>query len=158
MKTPTIKLASSNAKSAVIDILNSRLADAIDLALITKQAHWNLKGPNFIAVHEMLDPMRADIDTHVDIIAERIAQLDGIALGTSQIVSKATKLDPYPTDISKTTDHLAALAERYAALANQVRSDIDATDEAGDADAADILTAFSRDLDKNLWFIKSHLE
>lgn len=157
MKTPSIALK-SNAKSAVIDILNARLADAIDLALITKQAHWNMKGPNFIAVHEMLDPMRAQLDDHADIIAERVAQLDGIALGTSQVVAKASALAAYPTDIRKTTDHLAALAERYAALANQVREDIDATDEAGDADAADILTAFSRDLDKNLWFIKSHLE
>jgi starvation-inducible DNA-binding protein len=157
MKTPSIALK-ANAKSAEIEIHNARLADAIDLALITKQAHWNLKGPNFIAVHEMLDPMRAQLDDHADTVAERIAQLDGIALGTSQIVAKATKLAPYPTDIRKTTDHLAALAERYAVLANQVRDDIDATDEAGDADSADILTAFSRDLDKNLWFIKSHLE
>lgn len=157
MKTPSITLK-SNAKSAVIDILNARLADAIDLALITKQAHWNLKGPNFIAVHEMLDPMRTQLDDHVDTIAERVAQLDGIALGTSQVVAKASKLAAYPTDIRKVADHLAALAERYAALANQVREDIDATDEAGDADSADILTAFSRDLDKNLWFIKSHLE
>ncbi|MFD1254358.1 DNA protection during starvation protein [Devosia equisanguinis] len=157
MKTPSIDIK-ANAKSAVIEVLNARLADAIDLALITKQAHWNLKGPNFIAVHEMLDPMRAAIDNHVDIIAERIAQLDGIALGTSQVVAKATKLAAYPTDIRKSTEHLAALAERYAALANQVREDIDTTDEAGDADAADILTAFSRELDKNLWFIKSHLE
>lgn len=158
MKTPSVALHGSNAKSAVIDILNARLADAIDLALITKQAHWNLKGPNFIAVHEMLDPIRAAIDEHTDTIAERVAQLDGIALGTSQIVAKATKLAPYPTDIRKTSDHLAALAERFATLANQVREDIDATDEAGDADAADILTAFSRELDKDLWFIKSHLE
>lgn len=157
MKTPSIAIE-GNGKSTVIDILNARLADAIDLALITKQAHWNLKGPNFIAVHEMLDPMRAAIDNHVDIIAERIAQLDGIALGTSQVVAKATALKPYPTDIHKVPDHLAALAERFAALANQVREDIDATDEAGDADAADILTAFSRELDKDLWFIKSHLE
>ena len=157
MKTPSIALK-ANAKSAVIDILNARLADAIDLALIVKQAHWNLKGPNFIAVHEMLDPMRAAIDTHVDVIAERIAQLDGIALGTSQVVAKATALSPYPTDIRKVTEHLTALADRFATLANQVREDIDATDEAGDADAADILTAFSRELDKNLWFIKSHLE
>jgi len=157
MKTPSIDLK-ANTKSAIIEVLNARLADAIDLALITKQAHWNLKGPNFIAVHEMLDPMRASLDEHVDVIAERIAQLDGIALGTSQIVAKASSLDAYPTDIRKVTDHLAALAERYASLANQVRKDIDNTDEAGDADSADILTAFSRDLDKNLWFIKSHLE
>ncbi|WP_323013070.1 DNA starvation/stationary phase protection protein Dps [Devosia sp.] len=157
MKLPAIALK-ANAKSAVIDILNARLADAIDLALITKQAHWNLKGPGFIAVHEMLDPMRADLDTHVDIIAERVAQLDGIALGTKEVVAKTSTLGAYPTDIRKINDHLAALADRYAALANQVREDIDATDEAGDADAADILTAFSRDLDKNLWFIKSHLE
>jgi starvation-inducible DNA-binding protein len=157
MKTPSIDLK-ANAKSAIIEVLNARLADAIDLALITKQAHWNLKGPNFIAVHEMLDPMRASLDEHVDVIAERIAQLDGIALGISQIVAKATSLDAYPTDIRKVADHLAALADRYARLANQVRKDIDNTDEAGDADSADILTAFSRDLDKNLWFIKSHLE
>lgn len=157
MKTPSIAIK-GNGKSAVIDILNARLADAIDLALITKQAHWNLKGIQFIAVHEMLDLFRTAIDEHVDIIAERVAQLDGIALGTSQVVAKATTLSPYPTDIRKVTDHVAALAERYAALANQVREDIDATDEAGDADAADILTAFSRELDKDLWFLKSHLE
>ncbi len=157
MKTPSIDLK-SNAKSAVIDVLNARLADSIDLALAIKQAHWNLKGPNFIAVHEMLDPMRAAVDTHVDVIAERIAQLDGTPLGTSQVVAKATNLDAYPTDIKKVPDHLAALADRFAKLANQVREDIDTTDEAGDADAADILTAFSRELDKDLWFIKSHLE
>ena len=159
MALPSISLGKDgNARKTVIGILNARLADAIDLALITKQAHWNLKGPDFIAIHEMLDPMRATIDLHVDTIAERIAQLDGIALGTSQVVAKGTTLASYPTDITRVDDHLAALAERYASLANQVREDIDATDEAGDADAADILTAFSRDLDKNLWFIKAHLE
>lgn len=157
MKTPSITLK-SNSKAAVIDVLNARLADSIDLALITKQAHWNLKGPNFIGVHEMLDPIRAAIDEHVDIIAERVAQLDGTAIGTSQAIAKNSILEPYPTDIKKVPDHLAALADRFAKLANQVREDIDTTDEAGDADSADILTAFSRELDKDLWFIKSHLE
>ena len=158
MTTRSIALPGNNEISTVIDILNARLADAIDLSLIIKQAHWNLKGPQFIAVHEMLDLFRTAVDLHVDTIAERVAQLDGIALGTSQVVAKASKLKAYPTDIRKVPDHLAALAERYAVLANQVREDIDATEEAGDADAADILTAFSRELDKNLWFIKSHLE
>lgn len=157
MKSPEIGLK-SNTKSAMIDLLNARLADAIDLALVTKQAHWNLKGPTFIAVHELLDTLRDDVDEHVDIIAERVAQLDGIALGTLQTVSKASKLAPYPTDIRKVADHVGALVERYAALSKSTRESIDTADEAGDADTTDILTAFSRSLDKNLWFLKSHLE
>ena len=157
MKSPEIGLK-SNTKSAMIDLLNARLADAIDLALVTKQAHWNLKGPTFIAVHELLDELRDDVDEHVDIIAERVAQLDGIALGTLQTVSKASKLAPYPTDIRKVSDHVGALVDRYAAVSKSTREGIDTADEAGDADTADIFTAFSRSLDKNLWFLKSHLE
>src|SRR5690554_2016292 len=129
MKTPSVQLA-SNTKATVIELLNKRLADAIDLGLATKQAHWNLKGPQFIAVHEMLDTFRAGIDVHADTMAERVAQLDGIALGTSQAVAKTSRLDPYPTDIQKVPEHLAALAERYAALANAVREDIETADEA----------------------------
>jgi len=148
----------SNTKKKVIDLLNARLADAIDVALLTKQAHWNVKGPTFIAVHELLDKVRADIDKHVDIIAERVAQLGGMAQGTSQTVAKATTLKPYPTDISKIEDHLKALVDRFAAAGKLVREGIDECDEAGDADAADILTAYSRALDKNLWFLESHLQ
>lgn len=157
MKTPEIGLK-SNTKTTIIAQMNAHLADAIDLALLTKQAHWNVRGPNFIAVHEMLDTFRAALDTHVDTIAERVAQLDGIALGTSQVVAKQSRLTAYPTDIRKVTDHLEALVQRYAAAATSVREGIDAADEAGDADAADILTAYSRDLDKFLWFLKSHLD
>ena len=148
----------SNAKAISIDILNARLADAIDLALATKQAHWNLKGIQFIAVHEMLDSFRTEVDTHVDIMAERVVQLGGTALGTAQTVASKAALKPYPVDIYKITDHLAALVERYGTLANVVRSCIDATDEAGDADTADILTGFSRALDKSLWFLEAHLQ
>lgn len=148
----------SNTRKTVIDILNARLADAIDLALLTKQAHWNVKGPTFIAVHELLDMLRTDLDGHVDTIAERVAQLGGIALGTAQSVASRTPLPPYPTDITKISDHLEALVERYAAAAKLVRKAIEDCDEAGDADAADIFTAYSRTLDKSLWFLESHLQ
>ena len=157
MKSPDTGIK-SNTKTAMIELLNARLADAIDLALITKQAHWNVKGPTFIAVHEFLDEVRDELDEHVDIIAERVAQLDGIALGTVQTVAEATKLAAYPTDIRKVEDHLKALVERFAALSKSTREAIDTADEAGDADTTDIFTAYSRALDKNLWFLKSHLE
>lgn len=148
----------SNSKKVSIEILNARLADAIDLALLTKQAHWNIKGPRFIALHEMIDAFRTEIDGHVDTLAERVVQLGGTALGTSQVVAKATTLAAYPTDIHSSKDHLAALIERYGKAANLVRAAIEQTDEAGDADTADIFTAYSRALDKALWFLEAHVQ
>ena len=148
----------SNVKKVSIETLNANLANGLDLALAIKQAHWNLKGPNFIAVHELLDQLRGQIDTHNDTMAERVAQLGGTALGTTQAVSKATSLKPYPTDISKSSDHLEALVDRYAILSEHARKAIDETDDAGDKGTADIFTAFSRDLDKALWFLESHLQ
>ena len=146
----------SNAKSASIELLNARLADSIDLALATKQAHWNLRGPQFIAIHEMIDDLRGQIDGHVDTIAERVVQLGGVALGTVQTVAAASKLEAYPTNISSIPEHLAALTKRYAKVANSVRAGIESSSEVGDADTADILTAYSRDLDKALWFLEAH--
>lgn len=156
VKSSRIELA-SNTKTKVIGVLNERLADGIDLALITKQAHWNLKGPGFIGIHLMLDGFRDELDIHVDTVAERIAQLGGIALGTTQTTAQMTSLKPYPTEIISVQDHLQALVEHYADAGNKVREAIDACDEAGDADSADILTAYSRMLDKSLWFIQSNI-
>src|SRR5438270_12832214 len=77
---------SSNAKSISIGALNARLADAIDLALLTKQAHWNIKGPQFIALHEMIAGFRTELDEHVDTMAKRVVQLGRTALGPTQAI------------------------------------------------------------------------
>jgi len=143
----------SNAKSISIAVLNARLADSIDLALVTKQAHWNIKGPQFIALHEMIDGFRTEIDGHVDTMAERVVQL-----GTTQAVATESQLAAYPTDISSAEDHLRELIARYSQVANSVRAAIEETDEAGDKDTADILTGYSRALDKALWFLEAHTQ
>ena len=148
----------NNAKKVAAELLNARLADTIDLALIAKQAHWNVKGRNFIGVHKMLDELRDDVDEYVDLIAERVTAIGGTAFGTSQVVVKSSAVAPYPLDLYKVEDHLRALAERYGKVANVVRQNIDEADEAGDVDTADLFTEVSRGLDKWLWFIEAHLQ
>lgn len=147
-----------NTKAVSIETLNARLADLIDLALIIKQAHWNLKGPNFIGVHEMLDGFRSGVDGFVDTAAERAVQLGGVALGTVQTVHSNTNCAAYPTDIYTVADHVKALAERYSVVANNVREAIKITAEAGDDDTADIFTEISRGLEKDLWFLEAHFQ
>ncbi|MGW5959473.1 DNA starvation/stationary phase protection protein Dps [Methylorubrum thiocyanatum] len=148
----------SNAKRVSIEALNARLADGIDLALAIKQAHWNLKGPQFIGIHLMLDGFRAEISGLNDKVAERAVQLGGTALGTAQVVAESTKLPAYPTGIYAIADHIAALIDSYAAYANAVRENIDETDEAGDPDTADLFTEVSRAVDKQLWFLEAHVQ
>ncbi|MEH3144151.1 MAG: DNA starvation/stationary phase protection protein Dps [Methylobacterium frigidaeris] len=148
----------SNAKRVSIEALNARLADGIDLALAIKQAHWNLKGPQFIGVHLMLDGFRTEIDDLNDKVAERAVQLGGTALGTATVVAESSKLAPYPTDVYAIADHISALIDRYATYANAVRQNIDETDEAGDADTADLFTEVSRAVDKQLWFLEAHVQ
>ena len=146
----------SNVKETIIASLNDALAATIDLALVTKQAHWNVRGPEFIGVHEMLDNLRDGLDEQVDTIAERVAQLGGTALGTVQIVAETTKLKPYPTTIHATRNHLEALIERYAAVANLLRKSISEAADVGDDVSADVFTAAASELDKSLWFLEAH--
>lgn len=146
-----------NTRKAMIALLNGRLIDAIDLRLALKQAHWNVKGANFIALHEMFDAMQARIDTFADDIAERSAALGGVVAGTSQAVAEGSKLEAYPVAATAQEEHLKALAERVAKFGKLARRAIDEADEAGDKDAADLFTAISRQLDKDLWFLEAHL-
>ncbi|QIR86003.1 DNA starvation/stationary phase protection protein Dps [Paracoccus sp. AK26] len=153
-----LKGLSDNARKTSISELNGRLADSIALALAVKQAHWNVKGRNFIAVHELFDTVHTNLREQIDVMAERVQQLDGVAIGTAEKVSGATTLPEYPTDLTRAEDHIRALCDRFRDHGERLRIAIDATDEAGDADTADIFTAASRSVDKDLWFMESHLE
>ena len=146
----------NNTRKSMIALLNARVADAIDLKLAVKQAHWNIKGPGFIAVHELLDQISARVEEAYDTMAERVVQLDGHALGTTQAVAKATKLEAYPTDAVSQDEHIQALSERFAAFAGSIREAIEEADKAGDAGTTDIFTQISRAVDKDAWFIASH--
>lgn len=149
---------SVDVRTAMIKLLNERLADCLDLGFQAKQAHWNVKGPSFIALHELFDKVAAGVGEHSDLIAERITALGGIADGTVQTVAARTKLSPYPTTISSGPDHVAALSTAMATFGKAARAAIDTADEAGDADTADLFTNISRESDKNLWFVEAHIQ
>lgn len=149
---------SDNARKTAIAELNARLADAIALSAAIKQAHWNVKGRNFIAVHELFDTVFANLQGHVDTMAERVQVLDGVAVGTVERVAGSSTLREYPTDLTKAEDHLRAVCDRLRDYGAKVRAAIATTDDAGDADTADLFTSASREADKDLWFMESHLE
>lgn len=157
MHNTRIDLA-AKTRARLAGLLNARLADAIDLRLQAKQAHWNVKGPQFIALHELFDKLAGELEGYVDDMAERITALGGIAEGTLQAVAGRTKLDAYPLDIGEGRAHLDALAAAYARYAKAVRKAIDEADKAGDADTSDLFTGVSRGVDKALWLLEAHLQ
>ena len=144
-------------RSKVVELLNGRLADAIDLGAQAKHAHWNVKGPNFIALHELFDEVAEHIEDHIDTLAERITALGGTAHGTIATVARATSLKPYPDDIAEGAQHVEALSSAVADFGAKVRKAIDESARAGDADTSDLFTGVSRELDKDLWFLEAHL-
>lgn len=147
-----------NARKVSVGVLQASLTDAIDLYNATRQAHWNVKGPHFAALHALFQDFYEKLEADIDELAERIVQLGALAQGTTQSVAAATRAPAYPADLTDGLAHVRALADRYAALARQARAGIDAAAEAGDADTADILTGVSKNLDKALWMLESHLQ
>jgi starvation-inducible DNA-binding protein len=140
----------------VIGLLNQRLAEAIDLQTQCKQAHWNVKGPSFIGLHKLFDEVNEDVETYVDLIAERIVQLGGIAEGTIGAAEQRSKLPDYPIGIATGAEHVAALSDALSAFGRAARITIAEMDELEDAGSADMLTGISRGVDKWLWFVEAH--
>ncbi len=147
---------SEDVRGKVIAILNQQLADTTDLFTQTKYAHWNVKGPQFIALHKLFDELAGELLEATDEIAERATALGGVATGTVRQAAKATKLAEFPAGVYAGDAVVAELASRYGVLAASTRKAIDATAALGDADTADLFTGFSRELDKALWFIEAH--
>ena len=148
---------SEAVRTKVIQLLNERLADCIDLQTQTKQAHWNVKGPNFIALHELFDKINEAVEDYVDEIAERAVQLGGVAEGTARMVARRSSLAEYPAAVDGRS-HVEALSSALAAFGQGARKAIDVADELGDLDTADIFTEVSRGIDKWLWFVEAHMQ
>jgi starvation-inducible DNA-binding protein len=145
-------------RTKLIDLLNARLADSIDLQTQMKQAHWNVKGPSFIALHELFDKINEEVEDYVDDLAERAVQLGGIALGTARSVAQRSQQKEYPLNIASGRDHVEAVSSALATFGKAVRVAIDTSDELRDKDTADLFTEISRGVDKWLWFVEAHLQ
>lgn len=147
-----------DAKSKIIQLCNARLADSIDLFTQVKHAHWNVKGPQFFQLHELFDSIAEHVEDASDLIAERITQLGGVANGTAREVAKASSVDEYDLDAVKGEEHVRALSERLATVANAAREAIDKADKLGDKATSDLFTEVTRVADKDLWFLEAHLQ
>src|SRR5258705_2649390 len=137
-------------------LVNQRLADAVDLQMQMKQAHWNVKGPHFIGLHELFDQIDEAVEGYVDLIAERIVQLGGIAEGTVRVAGERSRLEEYPLDIADGHAHVEAVAKALSTFGHEARKTIAEADELEDTDTADLFTEISRGIDKWLWFVEAH--
>ena len=139
-------------------LANQGLADAVDLQMQIKQAHWNVKGPHFIGLHELFDQIDEAVESYVDLIAERIVQLGGIAEGTVRVAAGRSRLEEYPLVIAEGRAHIEAVSKALSTFGREARATINHANELDDADTADIFTEISRGIDKWLWFVEAHTQ
>ena len=146
-------------REKLITLLNARLADTFDLYSQLKQAHWSVRGSDFIQLHELYDTVAESVLEFVDEIAERAAERGGLATGTVRMAAEASSLDEYPLDAIAGEDTVRVIADRLATYGAAVREAIEVTDsELGDIDTSDLFTEISRSIDKHLWFVEAHLQ
>lgn len=157
MDTRFVDKLSIDTREQVVNLLNKRVVELIDLTLATKQAHWTVKGRGYIGVHEMLDEVTERLRESADLLAERTMIIGGYVNGTVGAVAENSGMEAYPVNINRVEDHIRALTKRFADVGGRIRESIDQAAEAGDEDTADIFTEVSRQIDKDAWFIGANL-
>ena len=145
-------------RQILIQLLNGRLADTTDLYSQIKQAHWNVKGPNFFQLHQLFDQLAAEVFPYIDLLAERAAALGGVAMGTSRMAAANSLLPEYPVEAAEGQRHLLALIDRYTIFTSIIRKAVDISEEHHDRSTADLFTEVSRTADKQLWFLEAHVQ
>ena len=146
--------AAKRGKSIVL--LGTALIHALDLERQAKQAHWNVKGPNFKALHTLFDEVAQQGEDASDLLAERMVSLGGTPDGRAATVANRSTLPGYPLDARSGEDHIEALSQAIAVFGTLARDAIADATEWGDADTADVFTQLSLDLDKALWMVEAH--
>jgi starvation-inducible DNA-binding protein len=160
-KHPTYKTGidlSEDVREKLIELLNARLADSLDLSTQAKQAHWNVKGIHFYQLHLLFDKVAEHVEEYVDLVAERTTALGGVALGTARVAAKNSSLPEYDLHAVSGEDHLKALSQNLAKYGNLVRKAIDESENLGDKGTADLFTEIIRQADEDLYFLESHLD
>jgi starvation-inducible DNA-binding protein len=145
-------------REPLIELLNARLADTADLYSQVKQAHWNVKGPDFFQLHQLFDQLAGEVFPYIDLIAERATALGGVAMGTARMAAASSMLPEYPVEATDGQKHVKALIDRYAVFTANIRKAIDVADEHHDRSTADLFTEISRTADKQLWFLEAHVQ
>jgi len=155
-KSPSHLAESSRVK--LIETLNARLADGLDLHSQIKVAHWNIKGPQFAALHPLFETFAVGLANFNDAIAERAVTLGGRAYGTARHVAKASRLPEYDQETTRDMDHVRHLAERFDTYLVELRSSRKLAEELADTDSVDLLTGVVTEFEKHSWFLRASLE
>jgi starvation-inducible DNA-binding protein len=142
----------------VITLLNRTLAYTVDLRSQVKQACWNVKGKDFIPLHALFTTIADALDAYADLVAERIAVLGGVVMGTTRMAATLSQLPEYPSTLVEGNDHVVALVERFAHYATVMRGGITQATDVEDAGSAAVYTDISRGVDKQLWILEAHLQ
>ena len=144
-------------KTQLIDALNAVLATTSDLRSQVKQAHWNIKGPQFVSRHELFDSLAARLHDHADAIAERAATLGGYAMGTVRQSAEHSKLPEYDLRAVDGKHHIRTLVDRYSDYNRLIRNAVGEAHDHNDPATEDLYTEILRQTELDMWFLESHV-